>query len=121
MAVPICQLSTANRKDLCLEGSNCQLSENPLFLDYKAVLANTEEALPACMAMHGPQFKSDLQGQGYGLLGKCDQMFETSISEPDTNEIDKHYLKWSDVKCNQKTRAQICTILGKKIRSKRIL
>ena len=108
---PDCILKGKGNKEF---GSTISVTNNPLFLNYKAVLANTEEALPACMAMHGPQLKSGLLNQNFVSFNQCDQMFETSFTQTDPSMLDPHYLKWSDVKCNQRTRSQICTILGNK-------
>ena len=86
--------------------------QNPLFVDYKYVLSSTEDALPACMAMYGPQFLSDLieYNDGGTSFTYCSSMFQIEISSED---IDSHYLKWFDLKCNQKTRSQICSLVGK--------
>ena len=67
--------------------------------------------------MWGPQLKNnlidpDFQDGSTFDVNQCDALFETSFTQTDANKLDTHYLKWADVKCNQKTRAQICTILG---------
>ena len=97
----------------CAETTDGSCSgHNPLFLDYKFVLSSTEDALPACMAMYGPQFLSNLinNNDGGTSFTYCSSMFQIETSSGD---IDSHYLKWFDLKCNQKTRSQICSLVGK--------
>ena len=104
----------------CNSKRKCKSSNNPLFVDLRTILESTEEGLPACMAMYGPQLQSSLimaqQGNGNAVsnfgVEECSQLFETGVTQTDPTQLDQHYLKWSDLKCNEKTRAQICTLLG---------
>ena len=95
----------------CNSKRKCKSSANPLFLDFRAVLENTDEALPACLAMYGPQIRSSLIMPQFGVE-ECSELFETSLTQTETTQ-DPYYLKWSDLKCNEKTRSQICTLQGK--------
>lgn len=93
----------------CQAGFDCTSSTNPLFVDFQTILETTEDSLPACIAMYGPTMVDKvLQQITSGVFTNID-----SCGVVADTILDKHYLTWADVKCSQKTRAQICVMTGK--------
>lgn len=93
----------------CKEGGICKITKNPLFLDFEAVLATTAVSQASCMALYGPammpQILNQIQNGIFTEIDTCGVVADTIKSE--------HYLHWADVNCWQKTRAQICVLIGK--------
>ena len=79
-----------------------------IFVDLDLILATTSEATPACMAMYGPNIVEEELSRPY--YDQCGLLFDlqSDISGAET----LGYAKWVDLKCNQRTRALICTMLG---------
>ena len=76
-----------------------------LFADFDLIKETTEEASPACMAILGMRLSNDVPTSGVvdAEYNVCSVLFSEY----------EDYGKWFDLKCNQRTRAQICTLRGK--------
>ena len=86
----------------------CKTNENPLFVDFQKILETTEEVLPSCMVMYGPSMMNKILNQivsgKFSTIDLCGVVADTIL--------DPAYLKWADVSCLEKTRAQICVMQG---------
>ena len=88
----------------CPDG-NCNIVPNDaLFVSFDLVKATTNDADPACMAITSPNVKQAQQNEMYD---KCSLTFDFE------EDVERYfYAKWLDLKCNQRTRALMCTVTG---------
>ena len=85
--------------------SDCNIeSSNQLFIKFDLVKRITKDAEPACMAITSPNVMYEENGGPYDT---CSLLFDFTRS-PEEYE----YAKFVDLKCNQATRALMCTTLG---------
>ena len=88
---------------LCGENKDCSGSVDNIFVDFDRVLTITSEATPACMAMYGPDIDAEeIRRSSYDQCGILFDLHSETIN----------YAKWVDLKCNQRTRALMCTMIG---------
>ena len=101
-----------NFESSCPKGRNCGGAVDTIFVDLDLILATTSEATPACMAMYGPNInEEEIQNSSEENYDQCGVLFD--LQEDRTGAETYDYAKWVDLKCNQRTRSLICTILGK--------
>ena len=89
----------------CPPNSNCEITvpNNALFVKFDLIKATTNDADPACMAITSPNV---LQAANE-IYDKCSLTFDF------TEDVERYfYAKWLDLKCNQRTRALMCTVVG---------
>ena len=87
---------------VCSQGVNgCKATG--IFLSFDLVRATTADASPACMAMYGPDITDAAKS---GETNTCDLLFKN-------HDTDSLLAKWTDLKCNQRTRSQICNLGNK--------
>ena len=83
---------------------------NNLFVSFDLVKATTNDATPACMALLGPSVNdAALKESDYD---QCSLLFDFEREEGKGVES-YDYAKWIDLKCNQRSRALMCSTLGK--------
>ena len=70
------------------------------------VKANTPDATPACMALLGPKVDEHIKDANFD---QCGLLFDF---QTDNGEEKYDYAKWMDLKCSQRTRSLMCTLLG---------
>ena len=100
-------LVPVNGSGICTT-SNCNVDVTPsLFLDFDLVRATTEEAEPACLGVYGANIAVATSSQ-YDVCQDLVGYRGIGASESETGGA-----KWIDLKCNQRSRCQICTIVGK--------
>ena len=90
----------------CPTGSDCEIvvPNNALFVKFDLIKATTNDADPACMAITSPNVRQ-AENEKYD---KCQLTFDF------TDDVERYfYAKWLDLKCNQRTRALMCTVVGK--------
>ena len=103
---------------MCETGKNCKGNVNSLFVSFDLVKATTTDATPACMALLGPNVDDEhIKETEYD---QCSLLFDFQRPEG-TGAESYDYAKWIDLKCNQRTRALMCTTLGKVLNVKSIL
>ena len=95
---------TAIGTDSCSQGAN-QCKATGIFLSFDLVRATTADASPACMAMYGPDITDAAKS---GETNTCDLLFKN-------HDTDSLLAKWTDLKCNQRTRSQICNLGNKRL------
>ena len=102
----------ANIKTTCPENKNCSGNVDTIFIDLDFVLTTTSEATPACMAIYGSNIdESEIENSYDGKYDQCGLLFDLGYE----------YAKWVDLKCNQRTRALMCSILGSLVHIKRFI
>ena len=89
--------------------NGCNGAINNLFVSFDLVKATTFDATPACMALLGPNV--DNKEIGKPDYDQCSLLFDFQADATGAETYD--YAKWIDLKCNQRSRALICSILGK--------
>ena len=94
--------STCNPTD---PTGNCNVeNNNQLFVKFDLVKATTQDSKPACMAITSPDVLYQEDGVEYD---SCGLTFDFTDHPEEYS-----YAKWVDLKCNQKTRALMCTTIG---------
>ena len=86
---------------------NCEITvpNNALFVKFDLIKATTNDADPACMAITSPNVRQ-AENEKYD---KCQLTFDFN----EENNVERYlYAKWLDLKCNQRTRALMCTVVG---------
>lgn len=83
----------------CPNGQTCQ--STGIFVDFDLIRSTTEDASPACVAMYGPDIKSTATSS---QANTCDLLFE------DHTTSGTLLGKWTDLKCNQRTRSLMCNL-----------
>ena len=102
----------ANFGTLCPKDEDCSGAVDTIFVNFDRVLTATTDATPACMAMYGPNIDvEEIENSSDGGYDQCGLLFDLLSDETGAETLD--YAKWVDLKCNQRTRALICTMLGK--------
>ena len=93
------------------DASLCLGNINSLFVSFDKVKNTTFDASPACMAMYGPNVDDERiateSATGFGEYDYCSLLFDFK-SDVETYD----YAKYFDLKCNQSTRALMCSIIG---------
>ena len=87
----------------------CNGAINDLFVSFDLVKATTFDATPACMALLGPNVNNAAIGEPN--YDQCSLLFDFQVVDTGAETYD--YAKWIDLKCNQRSRALICSTLGK--------
>ena len=82
----------------CPDGKTC--TTTGIFVNFDLIRSTTADASPACVAMYGPDIKSTTTVQA----NTCGLLFE------DHTAAGTLLGKWSDLKCNQRTRSLICNL-----------
>ena len=96
---------------MCSDQVNgCKGAINDLFVSFDLVKATTFDATPACMALLGPNVNTLAIGQSD--YDQCSLLFDFQLDATGAETYD--YAKWIDLKCNQRSRALICSTLGKR-------
>ena len=91
-----------------------------IFVDLDRILEVTSDATPACMAIYGPNIdESEIKNSSDGNHDQCKLLFDLRVNQIVDPQSFK-YAKWVDLKCNQRTRALMCTIQGKLVSNKRL-
>ena len=93
---------------MCSDAPNCNGAINDLFVSFDIVKATTFDATPACMALLGPNVNTVAISQSD--YDQCSLLFDFQSDETGAETYD--YAKWIDLKCNQRSRALMCTTLG---------
>ena len=63
------------------------------------------------MAMYGPNInEEEIENSSDGNYDQCGTLFDLQPHDTDVDEFS--YAKWVDLKCNQRTRALMCSLLG---------
>ena len=88
----------------------CDGAINNLFVSFDLVKATTFDATPACMALLGPNVNDVAIGKSD--YDQCSLLFDFQLDSTGAETYD--YAKWIDLKCNQRSRALICSTLGKR-------
>ena len=100
-----------NTNTLCSEGDGCRGFVDSIFVDLDRVLATTSPATPACMAIYGPDIdEKEIENSFDGGYDQCGLLYDIQ-TDSSFAELPFQYAKWVDLKCNQRTRALMCTIL----------
>ena len=95
-----------NIASTCPTTGTCDVTNNnQLFVKFDLVKATTEDSKPACMAMTSPDVMYEEDGVAYD---SCGLTFDFELSKEQYS-----YAKWVDLKCNQRTRALMCTTIGR--------
>ena len=94
------QSTTCDPESLCDIENN-----NQLFVKFDLVKRITKDAEPACMAITSPNVMYEENGGPYDT---CSLLFDFT-----RNPEEYEYAKFVDLKCNQATRALMCTTLGR--------
>ena len=90
----------------CDPDSLCEIeNNNQLFIKFDLVKRITKDAEPACMAITSPNVMYEENGGPYDT---CSLLFDFT-----RNPEEYKYAKFVDLKCNQATRALMCTTLGR--------
>ena len=96
----------------CPKDGNCGRAVDTIFVDFDFILTTTSEATPACMAMYGPNIdEEEIENSSDGNYDVCGVLYDLHTHTNSDAET-YTYGKWVDLKCNQRTRALICTMLG---------
>ena len=90
------------------QGVKCEGAINDLFVSFDLVKATTFDATPACMALLGPNVNNAEIGKSD--YDQCSLLFDFQLDATEAETYD--YAKWIDLKCNQRSRALICSTLG---------
>ena len=105
---PTFQIRDIDTNSFCDTGSCADGAINDLFVSVDLVKANTIDATPDCMAILGPNVNdAALKESNYD---QCSLLFD--FQSDDTGAETYDYAKWIDLKCNQRSRAIMCTTLG---------
>ena len=109
---PKFQVAEIDTNSFCPSGSSCANGAiNDLFVSFDLVKASTNDATPACMALLGPNVNdAELKDATYD---QCSLLFDFQLDATGAETYD--YAKWIDLKCNQRSRALMCTTLGLRI------
>ena len=91
---------------MCPDSSDCKGAVNSLFVSFDLVKATTPDATPACMALLGPKVDQHIKDANFD---QCGLLFDF---QSDNGEEKYDYAKWMDLKCSQRTRSLMCTLLG---------
>ena len=75
-------------------------------VSFDLVKATTPDATPACMALLGPKVDQHIKDANFD---QCGLLFDF---QSDNGEEKYDYAKWMDLKCSQRTRSLMCTLLG---------
>ena len=100
----------ADTSSFCSSDDGCKAAVNSLFVNFDLVKATTFDASPACMAILGPDVddtKIEAATEENPNYDECGLLFEFSASKETYD-----YAKYFDLKCNQRTRALMCSIIG---------
>ena len=102
----------------CPKGKDCTGNVKTIFVDLDRILEVTSDATPACMAIYGPNIdETEVENSSDGNYDQCGLLFDLRIN-PLAGPQSFKYAKWVDLKCNQRTRALMCSILGRLLRFK---
>ena len=94
---------------MCSSPPKCNGAVNSLFVSFDLVKATTTDATPACMALLGPNVNDEAIKKT--SFDQCNLLFD--FKRPEGAGAESYdYAKWIDLKCNQRTRALMCTMLG---------
>ena len=97
---------SATEKDKCTVPTGTKLLS--ILADLRLIRESTSESLPSCMAMYGPDVVESLAGEILEEVDGCAPLFNVSIHEDDHG-----FFQWVNVNCERRTRALICTVLGR--------
>ena len=94
---------------ICKNTGGCEVPNDALFVKFDLIKATTNDAKPACMAITSPNVFYQETDPTYD---KCRVTFDFA----ENNLVERYlYAKWLDLKCNQRTRALMCTVIGIRI------
>ena len=99
---------SAVTNSMCHAGSNCYGAINDQFDNFDLVKETNIDASPICMAVLGPNV--DSEGIKEPIYDQCGLLFDLELDQ--TGASTYKYGDIIDIKCNQRSRALMCTMLG---------
>ena len=108
LKTPTYSFDEAVTKSMCPRGSNCSGDIHVLFDTFDLVNENTSDARPICRALLGPIVDDErTQEPNYD---QCSLLFNLELDL--TGASTYEYGDMVDMRCNQHSRALMCTMLG---------
>ena len=108
LKAPTLSFDEAFTNSMCPADSNCYGAINDLFDNFDLAKETNTDASPICMAVLGPNV--DGQGIQEPNYDQCSLLFDLELDQTGASTYD--YGNIIDIKCNQRSRALMCTMLG---------